>query len=335
MATTYYYTVNSEIVGEHTAGQSRLDYLHDALGSVVAIVDQTPTVKATARYKPYGSDLATTGTVPSPGWVGCTGGYMRTGRPHSEYYIRARHLSVTDGQWTAQDPIWPDQPPFIYCFSAPTTWVDPSGLCPNPDYESPITVEQGGGYGTTLPSGSGPAGGYPNNGLYAGPLDPLAAGIWGLGKSFGEWLAPAPLRKPVWRPSAKANCNSLSQTMHDTCDQKGSGCANKTDCGVLRNNMSTRSLCQELRRQILQECDFGYPPALNWTPKPCGHQQALCQAQASMCTCVSQAQKSNCKPPIGDPQSCAQLRASCQQSFQRCQSYGKTSGPFVPGWWNN
>ena len=27
MATTYYYTVNSEIIGEHTAGQSRLDYL--------------------------------------------------------------------------------------------------------------------------------------------------------------------------------------------------------------------------------------------------------------------------------------------------------------------
>jgi hypothetical protein len=33
MATTNYYTVNSEIIGELTAGQSRLDHLPDALGS--------------------------------------------------------------------------------------------------------------------------------------------------------------------------------------------------------------------------------------------------------------------------------------------------------------
>jgi hypothetical protein len=40
MPTTYFYTVDSEIIGEHTAGQSRIDYLTDALGSIVATVDQ-------------------------------------------------------------------------------------------------------------------------------------------------------------------------------------------------------------------------------------------------------------------------------------------------------
>jgi hypothetical protein len=49
MAVTYY-TVNGEIIGEHTAGSSRLDYLPDALGSVIATVDQTLTLQSTARY---------------------------------------------------------------------------------------------------------------------------------------------------------------------------------------------------------------------------------------------------------------------------------------------
>ena len=73
MAVTNYYTVNGEIIGEHTAGQSRLDYLPDALGSVVGTVDQTLTIKSTARYKPYGAGLSSTGTQVKYGWNGRSG----------------------------------------------------------------------------------------------------------------------------------------------------------------------------------------------------------------------------------------------------------------------
>jgi hypothetical protein len=39
MLVTNYYTVNGEIIGEKTTGGSRVDYLTDALGSVMATVN--------------------------------------------------------------------------------------------------------------------------------------------------------------------------------------------------------------------------------------------------------------------------------------------------------
>jgi len=126
MAVTNYYTVNSEIIGEHTAGQSRLDYLPDALGSVIETIDQTLTAKSTARFKPYGADLATTGTTPSFGFTGNTGS-RRTGRPHTDQYNQARHLGTTDARWCSIDPKWPLEPAFEYCGSMPVTYIDPSG----------------------------------------------------------------------------------------------------------------------------------------------------------------------------------------------------------------
>jgi len=127
MSTTYYYTVNDEIIGEHTLGQSRLDYLPDGLGSVIATVDQTLTVKSTARYKPYGADLATTGTQPAYGWGGSSGSYRRTGRPHCDLYMEARHDSTLEGQWTSVDPYWPRELAYIYVEGRPTLFLDRSG----------------------------------------------------------------------------------------------------------------------------------------------------------------------------------------------------------------
>ncbi len=127
MAVTNYYTVNGEIIGEHTTGHSRLDYLCDALGSVVATVDQTQTVKSTARYKPYGADLSTTGTQPSFGWVGSLG-YRRTARPHADIYVRARTFATSEGEWTSTDPSWPAEAAFQYASGSPALVIDPSGL---------------------------------------------------------------------------------------------------------------------------------------------------------------------------------------------------------------
>ena len=127
MPTTYYYTVNDEIIGEHTIGSSRLDYLPDALGSVVATIDQTLTVKSTARYKPYGADLTTTGTQPKYGHTGVSGS-RRTSLQHSDKYNRARRLGSLEGRWTTVDPIWPYDQGYAYVDGCPTTLTDPAGL---------------------------------------------------------------------------------------------------------------------------------------------------------------------------------------------------------------
>ncbi len=143
MAVTNYYTVGGEIIGERTAGQSRLDYIPDALGSVVATVDQTLTVKSTARFKPYGADLATTGTQPLYGWAGKKG-YRKSGRPYSDSYARRRHEDVHSGRWTTVDPIWPVEGAYDYCWSSPTRWTDASGLRPTPScfaWQAPLPTD--------------------------------------------------------------------------------------------------------------------------------------------------------------------------------------------------
>jgi hypothetical protein len=130
MGTTYYHTVNGEIVGETTSGV-RTDYLVDALGSVTGTVNQSAQVLNTYRYKPYGALPAKTGTAADPKsqWVG-TLGYRATSRAQSDYYVRARHYGSVPGRWTTVDPLWPLQPGSAY--STPTSAVDPSGLDPCP-----------------------------------------------------------------------------------------------------------------------------------------------------------------------------------------------------------
>ena len=127
MGTTYYYTVNDIIIGEHTLGQNRLDYVTDALGSVVATIDQNLAVQSTTRYKPFGADLATTGTQPMFGYNG-NRGYRRTGLPHADLYVRARHLGTVDSRWTTLDPIWPRSAAYGYVGGKPTRFIDRNGL---------------------------------------------------------------------------------------------------------------------------------------------------------------------------------------------------------------
>lgn len=127
MAVTNYYTVNGEIIGEQTSGQSRLDYLSDALGSVVATVDQTLTMQSTARYKPYGADLAVNAFTQRYGYAG-SWGYRRSGGPHTDLYVRQRYPGTAEGRWSSADPLWPSEASYSYCGSSPTTRVDPYGL---------------------------------------------------------------------------------------------------------------------------------------------------------------------------------------------------------------
>ena len=136
MPVTNYYSVNGVIIAEHTSGQSRLDYVTDALGSVIATVDQTLTVKSTARYKPYGAVLSETGTQPMYGWVGAPG-YRRTGLPHTDIYVRKRHPSTVEGRWTTPDLLWPYSEAYLYALANPSTLTDPSGLEPSGQSKGP------------------------------------------------------------------------------------------------------------------------------------------------------------------------------------------------------
>src|SRR5579864_5155246 len=103
MATTYYHTVDGEVLGE-TTNAVRTEYLHDALGSVTGTTDSTSAVKNTYRYKPLGTQLAKTGAAVAQNfqWVG-TAGYRMANRKHTTHYVRARHFSDEGGLWTTVD----------------------------------------------------------------------------------------------------------------------------------------------------------------------------------------------------------------------------------------
>src|SRR5205085_8384152 len=110
MAVTNFYSMNGKIIGQKTAGGSRVDYLTDALGSVVATVNQSAQVVNTYRYKPYGAQLAKTGAGADPAfqWAG-QHGYRTTAKKWSDVYVRARHYDSVSGRWNSIDPLWPKQ----------------------------------------------------------------------------------------------------------------------------------------------------------------------------------------------------------------------------------
>jgi len=126
---TNYYSVDGEIYGERAGTGARTDYQRDALGSVTGTTDSAGAVVNTYRHKPYGSQLAKTGTGPDPKflWVG-TIGARETGLAHSSHYIRARHYAQEEGNWTTVDPLWPREPAYGYVNSSPANFIDPQGL---------------------------------------------------------------------------------------------------------------------------------------------------------------------------------------------------------------
>ncbi len=141
MGTIYYYSVNAEIVGEHALGNSRADYVTDALGSVVLTLAQDMSVQATARYKPFGSTLVSSGQPLIFGWVGANG-YRKTSLPHCDYYVRARTFATTSGRWTTVDPLWPRQKSYRYVSNSPVSYIDPLGLQWPIIFQSPPIIFQ-------------------------------------------------------------------------------------------------------------------------------------------------------------------------------------------------
>lgn len=126
LMTKRYYSVDGEILGDSDAG----DYMRDALGSVTATCNpDTGSVWNTYRYKPYGSDLSSSGgEKPDPKfrWVG-TAGYRQTSISHSASYVRARHYGQEEGRWTTVDPVYA-RDAYIYVTLNPILYYDRTGL---------------------------------------------------------------------------------------------------------------------------------------------------------------------------------------------------------------
>src|SRR4051794_10691323 len=113
MAIKNYLNMNGEIFGE-TSGGARKNYVRDALGSVVAVTDAANTKLYSARYKPYGSTLTSTGTEPSFTWVGTLGYLKAAGVTHSEFSVRARFYKGIAGRWNSVDKYWPFEQAYVY-----------------------------------------------------------------------------------------------------------------------------------------------------------------------------------------------------------------------------
>ena len=128
MPTINYHCVGGLLLGETPPSGARLDYLADALGSVVATADQSAAVRNEYRYAPYGRATARLGPDPDPAflWTGESGS-RGSEAAHAGQYNRARHYARETGRWTSVDPLWPAQPAYAYVGGNPATWTDPDG----------------------------------------------------------------------------------------------------------------------------------------------------------------------------------------------------------------
>lgn len=96
-------------------------YLHDALGSVIGLIDSNGNLANTYRYDPYGNITATTGNVENP-WQ-YAGGYKDT---TGLTKFGTRYYDAATARWTQLDPSGAD-PGYIYVGGNPCNAIDPTG----------------------------------------------------------------------------------------------------------------------------------------------------------------------------------------------------------------
>lgn len=127
MGTVRYTVVNGQILAEKRNGVRKF-YRSDALGSTVALYNDTQTKTDTFTYWPYGELRTRTGSTPTKycfiGTLGC-----RT-QADKSIYMRARVMRPRDGRWLTVDTLWPTEEAYLYVRSAPLGHNDPTGLRP-------------------------------------------------------------------------------------------------------------------------------------------------------------------------------------------------------------
>jgi RHS repeat-associated protein len=100
--------------------------LEDALGSTIALVDSSGTIKTTYSYDPFGN--TTTAGAASSNPAQYTG---RENEGNGLYFYRARYYSPLLGRFINEDPLGfqgGNVDLYGYAFDNPLNWIDPSGL---------------------------------------------------------------------------------------------------------------------------------------------------------------------------------------------------------------
>lgn len=107
-----------------TTGGKSYYYLTDALGSVVALADETGIKVNTYAYSPRGVQRSTTtDQVPQP--YRFAGGYQD---PTGLYHYSARYYDPNIGRFTSPDPSGQEKNPYLYAEGDPVNRIDPGGL---------------------------------------------------------------------------------------------------------------------------------------------------------------------------------------------------------------
>ncbi|WP_329014131.1 RHS repeat-associated core domain-containing protein [Streptomyces sp. NBC_00690] len=107
-----------------TTGGRSYYYLTDAIGSVVALADDTGTKVNTYAYEPRGVKRSTTTeTVPQP--YRFAAGYQD---PTGLYHYAARYYDPHTSRFTSPDPSGQEKNPYLYAEGDPVNRIDPTGL---------------------------------------------------------------------------------------------------------------------------------------------------------------------------------------------------------------
>jgi RHS repeat-associated protein len=134
---------------------SRAYFLHDGLGSTIALVQGDGTIRNRYAYDPYGQ---TTTTCPTGSCL--SNPFQYTGAEHDEttglYKIGHRYYQPDHGRWTQPDPlgarvntVMPTEAhPYLYVGCNPTNRTDPTGLCDVVDWITGATGTVAGGAAT-------------------------------------------------------------------------------------------------------------------------------------------------------------------------------------------
>jgi RHS repeat-associated protein len=116
--------------GDHT--EDRYFYLHDRLGSVRQVIDNSASVVKYYTYQSFGETIDDGGTFDDS--FRFTGQYFDS--EIKEYYLRARMYDPNIGRFTSRDPVRGkfSEPmalhKYLYCLNDPINKIDPTGKQP-------------------------------------------------------------------------------------------------------------------------------------------------------------------------------------------------------------
>ena len=107
-----------------TTGGTSYYYLTDAIGSVVAVADESGAKVNAYSYSPRGVQRAgTSEQVPQP--YRFAGGFQD---PTGLYHYAARYYDTNLGRFTSPDPSGQEKNPYLYAEGDPVNRIDPTGL---------------------------------------------------------------------------------------------------------------------------------------------------------------------------------------------------------------